>query len=106
MAGRVGIGQQRPFASTPAVGRWYADGSAFAFQWRPDWNLSGPAWYVIVPLWIPAAVTLATTAAAWRVDGIARRRAGGDGCKKCHYDRTGLAPGAVCPECGQVNAAA
>ncbi len=51
------------------------------------------------------AVLIATiTAAAWRFDTLARRRASLNLCPKCNYDRTGLAVGAVCPECGRLPA--
>ena len=53
------------------------------------------------PLWSPLLVTLLITGVAWRVDALARRRAGLDLCPKCRYDRAGLATGAVCPECGR-----
>ena len=56
------------------------------------------------PLWIPIVVWLVPTARAWRLDTLARRRARLNLCPKCNYDRTGLAPGAVCPECGQLPA--
>jgi hypothetical protein len=55
-----------------------------------------------IPLWIPVCIMLIPTVAAWRLDVIARRRAMPHLCTKCRYDRTGLAPGAVCPECGAV----
>ncbi len=55
---------------------------------------------VVLPLWIPLVCALGTTAIAWRLDTLARRRANKHLCMKCSYDRTGLAAGAVCPECG------
>jgi hypothetical protein len=51
-------------------------------------------------LWFPTAMTLLVTGVAWRLDTLARRRARVGLCPKCNYDRTGLPPGAVCPECG------
>jgi hypothetical protein len=53
-----------------------------------------------VPLWMPVVLLLPPTAAAWRLDILARRRARLNLCPKCHYDRAGLGAGAVCPECG------
>ena len=53
-----------------------------------------------VPLWIPIVLVACATLAAWRLDSLARRRANPGVCPKCNYDRTGLAPTAVCPECG------
>lgn len=73
--------------------------------WRSpmDWTLGwvqGDRFWIAIPIWmltIPATV-LATI--AWRLDSLARRRALLNLCPKCHYDRAGLAKGAVCPECG------
>jgi hypothetical protein len=52
-----------------------------------------------IPIWPVPAFTLLATIAAWRFDALARRRAKLNLCPNCGYDRTGLAPGAVCPEC-------
>ena len=52
------------------------------------------------PLWPIAAASLLITALAFRLDTLARRRERMNLCPKCHYDRTGLAGDAVCPECG------
>jgi len=41
-----------------------------------------------------------------RLDMLARRRARIGCCPKCNYDRAGLAPGSVCPECGAAMVAA
>jgi hypothetical protein len=53
-----------------------------------------------IPLWVVIAGSGLVTAIAWRLDILARRRAKLNLCPKCNYDRTGLAPSAVCPECG------
>jgi hypothetical protein len=68
--------------------------------WRPLISFHSPSWWVIIPLWLPLAPTLLATAAAWRLDALARRRARAGVCPKCDYDRAGLASSAVCPECG------
>jgi hypothetical protein len=52
------------------------------------------------PLWIPVGATTLFSAAAWLLDAAARRRMRPCLCRECMYDRTGLAAGAVCPECG------
>jgi hypothetical protein len=54
----------------------------------------------MTPVWVPTALMLLSTAALWRKDTLARRRARLDCCPKCNYDRTGIAAGTVCPECG------
>jgi hypothetical protein len=52
---------------------------------------------LFIPLWFPALLL----GGLWYVLGRLERRAAlGRICQKCHYDRTGLAAGAVCPECG------
>ncbi len=104
--GLIGIGEGMRFSSRSGVGGWQAQDTAFAIRWWPDWDLSGPSWHVFVPLWMPATLALAATAGAWRLDMLARRRARVGLCKKCGYDRAGLAPGSVCPECGTATVAA
>lgn len=56
-------------------------------------------WFVMIPVWFFVALSLATTATAWRMDIIARRKGRLGKCPACGYDRTGLAPAAPCPEC-------
>ncbi len=58
-----------------------------------------------VAIWPLPAAALFFTAFLWYLDTLARRRARLNLCPKCHYDRTGLAAGAKCPECGAVHAA-
>jgi len=47
-----------------------------------------PAWYLLL------APGIATIVLFWK------DRERPSGCKKCGYSREGLAPDAVCPECG------
>ncbi len=71
-----------------------------SFRWDADYFDSYTSASVVIPLW-PAVVMLSlATGTAWRLDTLARRRERLNHCPKCNYDRTGLAPGAVCPECG------
>ena len=65
-----------------------------------SWTSGTTGWSIRVPLWAPAAMVLLVTGFAWRLDMLARRRARLNLCANCNYDRTGLTPGAVCPECG------
>jgi hypothetical protein len=53
-----------------------------------------------LPLWIPALASLAASVMEYCLERKARRRAKLGACLKCSYSRTGLAPSAVCPECG------
>ena len=68
--------------------------------WSPRWRVTDLDTTFFVPLWIPATLTLAATVTAWRLDTRARRRDRECRCSKCNYDRTGITPSAVCPECG------
>jgi hypothetical protein len=91
-----------PFAIDPVFECGpYSDNSyewASLWQWPPvEWDRNGAT---SIALWLPAAVTTLITAAAWRLDAIARRRDRVGCCHSCNYDRAGLAAGAVCPECG------
>jgi hypothetical protein len=61
-----------------------------------DWVTGGSSYF---PLWLPALICMSVTAAAWRMDIIARRKSRLGKCPACGYDRTGLAPAAPCPEC-------
>ncbi len=79
----------------------------FYFTWHPKPQLSWLlGWYGqwFVPLWIPVLFFGMLSALAWRLDTLARRRARLNLCPTggCNYDRTGLAAGAVCPECGRL----
>ena len=78
----------------------------FSLRWRPSFESDGSVWWTRVPLWIPTILVAITTASAWHLDTLARRRARLNLCLTggCNYDRTGLAAGAVCPECGRLPA--
>ncbi len=52
-------------------------------------------------LWPLSLLLGAAGTFALRSGILARRRALGNKCKSCDYDLTGLAAGAVCPECGK-----
>ena len=62
------------------------------------WGNNG--WALFVPLWIPLGFAVVFTADAWYMAARTRRGDFRHLCTKCGYDRTGLAPSAVCPECG------
>jgi len=49
-----------------------------------------------VPIWALALPVVGLAVWLWRID---RRIAGA--CQSCGYDLAGLAPNAVCPECGK-----
>ncbi len=101
----IGTGEIRVhYWGASARGVQYGFYSSMAIPAKWDWWLqtwSGPfGWQVAMPLCYPAGATALVTAIAWRLDTLARRRARTGFCPKCIYNRTGLAAGAVCPECG------
>jgi hypothetical protein len=73
--------------------------SPTGFNWSANFDQTADRWFARIPLWPFVALSLATTAAAWRMDIIARRKSRLGACPACGYDRTGLAPAAPCPEC-------
>jgi len=67
----------------------------------PGFGSAATGWGAYLPLWPGVAAALVATAAAWRLDTLERRRrAGVNHCRNCGYDRRGLPPQTVCPECG------
>jgi hypothetical protein len=81
----------------PALRWWTSSQSEISFALEQGAFSDG--WFVIIPVWFFVALSLVTTAAAWRMDIIARRKSRLGMCPACGYDRTGLAPAAPCPEC-------
>ncbi len=68
----------------------------WGFVWESGWGATG----FHFALWPAALLSLLPTFAAWRADTKHLRRAREGACPACGYNRAGLAPGAVCPECG------
>jgi hypothetical protein len=97
-----------PYLSDPLSMGWYAIPRGEFTHWTWGFvNASTPESRVLFfPVWLFVAATLVPSAAAWRLDTLARRRAKLNLCAKCGYDRTGLRGGigAKCPECGTVPA--
>ena len=96
-AGRITVGD---VGSGGSFSGWKVGTYRGALEWWYMSNWTGSVWWIDTPLWIPVVPTLLVTAAAWRMDLALRRRERMGKCAKCGYDRTGLALGAVCPECG------
>ena len=86
--------------------RWECSPHPFYLGSRFRFNSPAPpvGTYWSLPIWSACAMACAASASAWRLDTLARRRAKLNLCAKCHYARTGLAVGAVCPECGAASA--
>lgn len=81
-----------PWTARPVV--------SFKRYWAaPDMNWD---WIVSVPLWIPAGTSAAVLIPLMILSARRRRLAGLGRCPSCAYDRTGLPPGAPCPECGRL----
>ncbi len=85
------IGVTTPWSPTPTI------------YHRTDWS---SVWYVVgswgmLSIGVIALVTLCSRL----VLGINRRlRTQSGRCERCNYDRSGLAVGTACPECGRVPA--
>lgn len=70
-------------------------------RWTPGVRQDAIHIAFFLPLWIPILASTATS--AWLWNGLFRSRAqvkNSLACPECLYSRTGLAPGAPCPECG------
>lgn len=90
---------------SPGLRREAGPASWYAGRWRArlEWGSESVVhlgFRVVVPLWPLPLLAFLITAAAWRCDFIARRRARKGLCPACRYDRAGIAPDAPCPECG------
>ena len=83
---------------------WYRHDTSYGFAGSSFSGANPGYWSRIeqhtVALWLPTILMLTVTCIAFRLDTLARRRARLNLCPNCHYDRTGLAGDAVCPECG------
>jgi hypothetical protein len=75
------------------IDAWRGDGASF-------WTNTQFGWLLSMPVWPVACACVAITGVAWRLDTLANRRERAGKCPKCGYDRQGLAPEAICPECG------
>ncbi len=70
------------------------------FKWWFYWNDDSLDTSFGTPIWILALGAVLMAAYARRLDELAWRRDRVGVCARCDYDRSGLAVGAVCPECG------
>ncbi len=82
-----------PASRPPSHQRWF-------YLNRCSYGRDLTVYFIDAPIWGAAALALLATIIAAHLDARARRRARLDLCSTCTYDRTGLAPDVVCPECG------
>jgi hypothetical protein len=77
------------------------------FEYTLEWWIGlekNPIFDVVsIPLWMPAGLLLALHLSSVLVRQYRMRFRKGNLCPRCNYDRTGLAAGAVCPECGRAS---
>ncbi|HMN40148.1 MAG TPA: hypothetical protein PKE29_04835 [Phycisphaerales bacterium] len=102
VGGRLHLSTYAP-GSTAILGGWYVLRQARRFegwQWGFSHDVFGYLESWAVPMWPLPLLSGASALLAWRLDTLARRARLGR-CPKCNYDRTGLSPAAVCPECGK-----
>lgn len=66
------------------------------FGWWWAWRAGSGGYRVAVPLWAISLISASAALGAWK---LGHRTLPGT-CPRCHYDRSGLAPDRVCPECG------
>ena len=104
--GLVLVSLHRPATPDPETFAFALGGLNSMPMWLPDAGRSSTVWYLIAPIWFLIALSSFISAFAWRLDTLARRRARIGFCHKCNYSRTGLAPSAVCPECGTARVSA
>ena len=88
-------GWTNPPRSNPRADDWHY---GFSYSRSPSGFFFG------MTLVYPALLTTLAASLLWRWDFVVRRRERVGLCKKCGYDRRGLAAGAACPECGEKQA--
>ena len=102
--GRVDFGWHRSPIHSTQIPDFYNYHPRWELALGSEFSLSGPVfYYVVVPLWFPSVCLILLTAFIWRRDALIRGWALAGACRRCHYDRTGLAAIAACPECGCVS---
>jgi hypothetical protein len=98
-AGAVGWIPQ--YTSQPQ-GRWVVFSESFPdgphVQWLPALLRSPVPHSYAMPLWVPWLALAGLACWRWRADQMPPAHA----CCGCGYDRSGLAVGVQCPECGMV----
>ena len=99
-AGVVNFGWMAPGLPEYVPRGWSFPRQLEAFRWNFLWEDSGDILVFQVPLWAVLAPLLMATAAAWKLDSLARRRARTGLCKNCGYNLSATPTASRCPECG------
>ena len=100
LSGQMGVYLRATVDSSVKEAEGICDRAPLRLHWWFDSRQKFTYQAYSIPLWPPFLLSLLATAAAWRSDAKHLRRAREGTCLACGYDRAGLAPGAVCPECG------
>jgi hypothetical protein len=98
--GRVIIGQDEGLKWADSDTAFWTESSWPTQMASKPGGIWQPADGVVIPLWPISVGLLLGTVAAWRTARHARPSAFLHACRECGYDRTGIAVGALCPECG------
>ena len=101
--GRVSVSDEGRLGTSFSPGCWVRNNPWSGLLWNFEHMDIGYLQVYAAPLWPAPTLSLTLACIAWYLDTIARRRARLNLCRKCNYDRTGLAVGAVCPECGNLS---
>jgi hypothetical protein len=64
------------------------------------WSVNRDSTLIECPHWFPMLIFLVPSVTLLVIDARKRRRSP-TACTHCGYDRSGLAPGSPCPECGR-----
>ena len=99
-AGQIKAGHHTLVNPQPEFEFLHPPGETYHLYWSFSGGTSSTVGLAAFPIWSLVLPSLLVTAAARRLDTLARRRARAGLCPKCDYDRTGLTPTALCPECG------
>lgn len=79
---------------------WLLERHPWLLQWLPSYRSEPELFQFTVPIWILVLPVMLLTAAAWRFDILAQRRARVGLCPNCRYDISAIPSVANCPECG------
>lgn len=97
--GQVVVGWYPQLGERRSRVRWSIPPGDTPVRWWFSRSHEAAFWWFGIPAWTPCVLLGAGTWWLWRRDA-AVTRLHASACPVCHYDRKGLQPGRVCPECG------